>query len=84
MWFLAQTVPKADLLKGDVQEILVWVVLAQVALYLATVIYFIKRQGAQEDKYDLLQAKTHRQLARSNRAIEAVANLPPPKEDEND
>lgn len=81
MWLqLAQDLPDPKLLQGDVQEILVWVVLAQIALFLATVVYFIKRQGVQETKYDELQDIVMKIVYRSNRAMEAVANLPAPEE----
>jgi len=75
---LAQTMPDSSLLQGDAQGILSWVILALVALYVATVIYFIKRQSSQEDKYDRLQGKVMKLTVRSNRAIEALADLPPP------
>lgn len=81
---LAQDMPSSEMLQGDVQSILAWVILALIALYMATAVYFIKRQNTQETKYDKLQAKTHKQIARSNRAMEAVADLPPPLEDEED
>ncbi len=85
MWLLlAQDLPDPKLLEGDVQEILVWVILAQIALYFATVSYFLLRQKKMEEKYDKLQAKTQKQIARSNRAMEAVAKLPPPKENNGD
>jgi len=73
MWILAQN---SDLLKGEAQDILVWVVLALVGLYGVTCAYFIHRQGAQDKRYDRLQTKVMKQLVRSNRAIEALANLP--------
>ena len=75
--------PDPEMLQGDVQSVLAWVILALIVLYGATVVYFIKRQNNQEAKYDKLQAKTHRQIARSNRAMEAVAKLPPPQDEDN-
>lgn len=82
MWLIAQDLPDPDLLQGDAQEILAWIVLALIALYGATVAYFIRRQGKMEEKYDKLQAKVIKQISRSNRAMEAVAKLPPPQDDE--
>jgi len=80
MWlYLAQS---EELLQGDVQDVLAWVILALVALYGGTVAYFIKRQHSQEAKYDKLQIKVMKALVRSNRAIEAVADLPPPPVEE--
>jgi hypothetical protein len=76
MLLLAQGMPDSQLLSGGVQDILVWVVLAQVALYVATVIFFIKKLNSWEEKYDLLQAKTLKIAIRSQRAIEALADLP--------
>ena len=78
MWLLAQ--PDPALLQGDVQEILAWVVLSQIALWLATVTYFLRRQTMMEKKYDGLQVKLFKALSRSNRAMEAVAKLPPPED----
>lgn len=75
--------PGPEMLQGDVQSVLAWVILSLIVLYGATVVYFIKRQNNQETKYDKLQAKTHRQIARSNRAMEAVAKLPPPQDEDN-
>ena len=83
MFLLAQDLPDPEMLQGDVQSVLAWVILALIVLYGATVVYFIKRQNNQETKYDKLQAKTHKQIARSNRAMEAVAKLSPPKEEDN-
>lgn len=80
---LAQDIPDPSMLQGDVQEILAWIILVGLAFYLATVTYFLSRQKRMEEKYDKLQAKTHKQIARSTRAMEAVAKLPPPKEDDN-
>ncbi len=82
MWLFAQDLPDAKLLQGDVQEILVWVVLSLILLYVVTVGYFIRRQGFQEEKYDALVDRQNRQISRSNRAMEAVANLPPPPNEE--
>lgn len=80
MWRLAQDLPDPRLLQGNGQEILVWIVLAQIALYLATVTYFLMSQKAQEKKYDDLQTIVLKIVYRSNRAMEAVANLPAPEE----
>ena len=80
MWQLAQDLPDTKLLEGNVQEILVWIILAQIALYLATCTYFLLRQKYREGKYDTLQEKMIKQISRSNRAMEAVAKLPPPVE----
>lgn len=80
MWQLAQDLPDPKLLQGDVQEILVWVVLAQIALFLATVTYFLLRQKSMEARYDELQDIVMKIVHRSNRAMEAVANLPAPEE----
>lgn len=80
MWlYLAQA---EELLNGDVQDILGWIILALVGLYSATVTYFIKRQMNQETKYDKLQNKVMKLTVRSNRAIEALADLPPPPVEE--
>lgn len=80
MWQLAQDLPDPKLLQGNVQEVLVWVVLALIFLYGLTVAYFIRRQGIQETKYDELQGIVMKIVHRSNRAMEAVANLPAPEE----
>ena len=79
---LAQSMPDASMLQGDVQEILAWVILAQIVLFISTVIYFLKRQSRMEEKYDTLQEKMIKGLSRSNRAMEAVAKLPPPEDDD--
>ena len=80
MWLLAKDLPDSKLLEGDEQEILVWVILALVLLWSATVTYFIRRLQKQEEKYDELQGKMIKAISRSNRAMEAVAKLPPPEE----
>ncbi len=80
MWILAQDLPDTKLLEGDVQEILVWVVLALIALYGATVGYFLSRQGKLEERIDGLQGTVIKIVHRSNRAMEAVANIKPPEE----
>lgn len=85
MWLLlAQEMPDSKMLQGDTQQVMAWVILALVALFVATCVYFIKRQSKQEAKYDKLAAKTHKQIARSNRAMEAVADLPPPPEEDDE
>lgn len=77
--------PDAALLQGNAQEIMVWVILAQIVLFIATCAYFLFRQKRMEEKYDKLQAKMIKQINRSNRAMEAVAKLPPPEDyDEED
>ncbi len=80
IWLFAQDLPDPKLLEGDVQEILIWIVLAQIALYLATVGYFLLRQKKQEEKFDELQGTVLKIVHRSNRAMEAVANIKPPEE----
>ena len=42
--------------------------------------YFLIRQTKMEAKYDTLQVKMFKSISRSNRAMEAVAKLPPPAE----
>lgn len=82
MWQFAQDLPDAALLQGSTQEIMAWVILAQIALFVATVAYFLLRQTRMEKKYDTLQDKMIKGISRSNRAMEAVAKLPPPKEED--
>ena len=84
MWQLAQDLPDPALLQGNVQEILVWVVLAQIALLVLVVGYFVRRESKWETKYDALQGKMIKSISRSNRAMEAVAKLPPPAEEAHD
>jgi len=79
-WLLAQDLPDPKLLQGNTQEILVWIVLAQIAFYIATVGYFLLRQNKQEEKFDELQSKVIKLFHRSNRAMEAVANIKPPED----
>jgi len=79
---LAQDMPDPKLLQGDAQEILVWVVLALVALWVGTVTYFIVRELRFEKKQDKLYKRFSKLLVRSNRAIEALADLPPPPVEE--
>ena len=66
------------MLQGDVQSVLAWVILVLILFYMATVVYFINRQNKQEAKYDKLVTRQGKQIGRSNRAMEAIANLPPP------
>ena len=61
--------PGPEMLQGDVQSVLAWVILSLIVLYGATVVCCIKRQNNQETKYDKLQAKTHRHSASSNRSL---------------
>lgn len=74
--------PDPDMLQGNSQDILAWVILAQIALFIAVCTYFIIRQNRWEIKYDKLQKKTLRIAVRSQRAIEIVANLPAPEIEE--
>ena len=82
MFFLAQDMPDSSMLQGGSQQVLAWVVLAQVVLFIAVTGYFIVRQNKLEDKYDKLQQKTVKLAVRSQRAIEVIANLPTPKIEE--
>lgn len=82
LWLLAQDLPDPDLLTGNVQEVLSFVVLALIVLYGATCTFFIKKLNHWETKYDKLVTRQGKQINRSNRAMEAVANLPPPVEEE--
>ena len=82
MFQLAQDLPDPKLLQGNEQEILVWIVLALVGLWLSTVTFFILRERRQESKLDNLHKKFQKLLLRSNRAIEAVADLEPPAVEE--
>ena len=79
--FLAD-LPDSDMLQGSSQDVLAWVVLAQIILFIAVCGYFIKRQNKQETKYDRLQKKTLKIALRSQRALEIVANLPAPEIEE--
>ena len=79
--FLAD-LPDSDMLQGSSQDILAWVILAQIALFIAVCTYFIIRQNKLETKYDRLQKKTMKIALRSQRALEIVANLPAPEIEE--
>jgi len=79
---VAQKLPDPQMLQGSAQEVMAWVILAMIVLFITTCIYFIKRQSAKEAKYDELQCKFIKLIVRSNRAMEAVAKLPPPTEDD--
>jgi len=78
MFYLAQDMPDSNMLQGDTQSILAWVVLAQIVLFMAVCTYFIMRQSKHETKYDKLQKKTMKIAIRSQRAIEVLADLPAP------
>ena len=80
MWQFAQDLPDAALLQGNAQEIMSWVILAQLALWLATVTYFLLRERSRDEKFDALQDLAIKIVHRSNRAMEAVANIKPPEE----
>ena len=82
LWLLAQELPDPDLLQGSAQEVMAFVILALIILYGATVTFFIKKLNHWETKYDKLVTKQGKQISRSNRAMEAIANLPPPIEEE--
>lgn len=80
MWLFAQDLPDPALLQGNVQEILVWVVLSQIVLWVATVAFFLSNQKAKDVKYDEMQDLVIKIVHRSNRAMEAVANISPPED----
>ena len=67
--------PNTELLQGGAQEVLSWVVLALIALYGATVPYFIKRQNKFEERSDEQNAKMLSLAIRSQKAIEVLADL---------
>ena len=78
--------PDPELLQGDTQQVMAWVILAMVVLFTVTCFYFIRRLKHWEDKYDKLldkydklNMKTLKIAVRSQRAIEALANLPAPE-----
>lgn len=78
IWFhLAQDMPDSELLHGSAQDVLAWVVLAQIALYVVTCAYFIYRQRWLEDKLDSNFKDTLKLALRSQRAVETLAHLPP-------
>ena len=82
MWRLAQEMPKSELLQGSAQDVLSWVVLALVVLFVAACIFFIRKLNHWEEKYDNLQKKTTKIAIRSQRAIEVLADLTDPEVEE--
>jgi len=81
---LAQGIPVPDpkMLEGSVQQILVWVILTILGLWISSVVYLLRQGNAKDEKYDILQQKCIKLAVRSQRAIEALANLPPPEVEE--
>lgn len=71
--------PDNELLQGDAQQVMAWVILALIAFVAASFTYFIKRLSYWEIKYDNLQKVCIKLAVRSQRAIEHIANLQPPE-----
>ncbi|KKM82575.1 hypothetical protein LCGC14_1318220 [marine sediment metagenome] len=76
--------PDPSMLSGDTQEVMSYVILLLITAVIALFVYHVSRQSKLEAKFDKLQKQMIKQIARSNRAMEAVAKLPPPKEDYSD
>lgn len=64
--------PDSSLLQGNTQQVLVWVVLALIALWSSTSFYFISRIKDWEDKYDALLEKTLKFAVRSKTIVDSI------------
>lgn len=70
--------PNPELLKGSAQDVQAWVILALVALFIATCIYFTRQLADKEKRINKLTDTNIKLAVRSNRAIEALAGLSAP------